>query len=100
MVTNEELTLVDLTGDGPIRMGVPSDVSRSSRQALARRWSVAFHDHPAQVDGIYYPSRLNGEVNIAMYDRAVGKLSASATRSLRAAPGLARVLNDLEIALV
>jgi hypothetical protein len=100
VVTNAELTLLDLTGDGPVRMGVPSDVLRSSRQALARRWSVAFHDHPAQVDGIYYPSRLNEEANLAIYGRAVPKLTASTSGALRVAPGLARVLNDLEVALV
>ena len=100
VVTNAELTLIDLTGDGPVRMGVPSDVARSSRQALARRWSTAFHEHPAHVDGVYYPSRLNGEVNLAIYGRAVPKLTVETVCSVRAAPGLARVLNDLEIALV
>lgn len=100
VATNAELALLDLTGDGPVRMGVPSDVLRSSRQALARRWSIAFHDHPAQVDGIYYPSRLNGEVNLAIYGRAVSKLTVATCGSLRMAPGLARVLNDLEVALV
>ncbi len=100
VVTNAELALLDLTGDGPVRMGVPSDVLRSSRQALARRWSIAFHDHPAQVDGIYYPSRLNGEVNLAIYGRAVPKLMVATSGPLRVAPGLARVLNELEVALV
>jgi hypothetical protein len=33
----ETLQLLDLTGDGPVRMGVPSDVARSSRQALSRK---------------------------------------------------------------
>lgn len=55
----EALKLIDLRGDGPVRMGVPSDVPRGSRQTLARKWSVAFHDHPEQVGGIIYPSRLN-----------------------------------------
>lgn len=32
------LSVVDLRGDGPLRMGVPSDVIRSSRQGLARIW--------------------------------------------------------------
>jgi hypothetical protein len=40
---SEPLQVVDLTGDGPIRMGIPSDVARSSRQVLARKWSVAFY---------------------------------------------------------
>lgn len=40
------LRMVDLRGDGPVRMGIPSDVVRGSKQALARAWSLAIHDHP------------------------------------------------------
>ncbi len=93
------LSLLDLCGDGPIRMGVPSDVARGSKQSLARRWSVAFHDHPAQPDGVIYPSRLNGETNLAVYDRAIGKLSARSSGSLLSQPGLARVLRELRVGL-
>jgi hypothetical protein len=93
------LALVDLRGDGPIRMGVPSDVVGARSQTLARRWSVAFHDHPAAPDGIVYPSRLNEETNVAIYGRAVAKLRAEAVCPLIAAPGLARVLNGLKVAL-
>ena len=81
-------------------MGVPSDVPRGSRQTLARLWSVAFHDHPEHVDGIVYASRLNGETNLAIYDRGVGKLIAPRIHVLRRAPGLARVLDDLAVGLV
>ena len=35
------LSLVDLRGEGAIRMGVPSDVARASRQSLGRAWSLA-----------------------------------------------------------
>jgi len=81
-------------------MGIPSDVPRSSKQTLARKWSVTVHDHPEQVDGIIYPSRLNGETNLAVYDRAVRKLIASRVHILRRAPGLAPVLDDLVVAIV
>lgn len=96
----EPLSLVDLRGNSLIRMGVPTDVPRSSEQDLARRWSLAFHDHPAKPDGIIYPSRLNGETNIAVYDRAIGKLEPVSTMPLKPAPGLARVLDEFQIALV
>jgi hypothetical protein len=96
----EELKLIDLRGDGPVRMGVPSDVSRGSKQTLARKWSVAFHDHPEQVDGIIYGSRLNGETNLAIYDRAVSKLRASRVHVLRRTPELATTLDDLAVALI
>ena len=93
-------TIIDLRGDGPVRMGIPSDVPRGSKQSLARKWSVAFHDHPEEVDGIIYPSRLNGETNLAVYDRAVGKLVTPEVHILRRTPGLGRVLNDLAIAII
>lgn len=93
------LTLIDLRGDGPLRMGVPSDVARGARQTLARKWSLAFHDHAASVDGIIYPSRLNGETNLAIYDRAIRKLSVRASAPLIDDPSLAAVLRDLKIGL-
>lgn len=96
----EPLKMVDLRDDGPIKMGVPTDVAKSSRQSLAREWAVAFHDHTDRIDGIIYPSRLNGHTNLAVFDRSVGKLKAvGATRLIRA-PGLASVLNDLNVAIV
>lgn len=96
----EALKLIDLCGDGPVRMGVPSDVPRGSKQTLARKWSVALHDHPEQADGIIYPSRLNGETSLAVYDRAVRKLIAPRVHVLRRAPGLARVLDDVAVAII
>lgn len=94
------LSLVDLRGDAPIRMGIPSDVAGASRQTLARQWSLAFHEHPDQPDGIIYPSRLNEGTNVAVYSRAAGKLSATSVRSLMTTAGLADVLNTLRVALV
>jgi hypothetical protein len=96
----ESLRLLDLTGDGPVRMGIPSDVARGRRQALARKWSVAFHEHPQQPDGIVYPSRLNGETNLAIYDRAVGKLAPWHAQDLKRAAGLPDVLDDFLVSLL
>jgi hypothetical protein len=95
----EPLMLVDLREDGPLRMGVPSDVARGSKQSLARLWSVAFHEHPVGPDGIIYPSRLNGETNLAVYGRAVGKLTVVSISPLLRQSGLARVLHDLKVGL-
>jgi hypothetical protein len=100
IVTTNTLSLVDLRGDAPIRMGVSSDVIGASSQILARAWSVAFHDHPAAPDGIIYPSRLNEETNVAVFSRAVSKLRAVNVHPLLAAPGLGAVLDDLRVALV
>lgn len=93
------LSLVDLRGNGPLHMGVPSDVARRQHQGLARHWSLAFYQHPDVPDGIVYPSRLNGETNAAIYDRAVTRLSVATTGPLLNAPGLARILTDLRVTL-
>lgn len=96
----EDLTLIDLTGDGPFRMGVPTDVVGARDQKLAREWSAAFHAHERSVDGIYYPSRLNEERNVALYDRALHKLRVSQKGPLiELRDPLAAILNDLEINL-
>lgn len=100
-ITNrEELHLVDLRSDNAVKTGVPTDVIRAQRQNLARRWSVAFYQHPSQPDGIIYPSRLNGATNLAVYDRAMGKLRPTRVVTLLGAPGLAQVLGDFKVALV
>ncbi len=47
-----DLTLIDLTEDYAVRMGIPSDVARGSDQTLARAWSQSFHGHPSRIDGV------------------------------------------------
>lgn len=97
----QDLRLVDLTGDGPLRMGVPSDVAGASDQTLAQAWSAAFYGHEDLPDGVYYPSRLNEERCIALYDRAIGKLQATATPKLmECREELAAILEDLDISIV
>jgi hypothetical protein len=93
-----ELRLIDLTGDGPLKMGIPSDVCRARDQTLARQWSAAFHAHPEGIDGVYYPSRLNEERNIALYARALSKLSVEAMpRLVDLRDSLAAVIDEFEL---
>ncbi len=94
------LWTVDLRDDGGVVMGVPTDVAKASNQRLARAWSLAFHEHPEEPDGIIYPSRLNGHTNLAVFDRSVEKLRVVQTGKLIAATGLATVMNDLKVSLV
>jgi len=93
------LRLVDLRGNSAIAMGVPSDAHRGTSHTLGRAWSVAFHEHPQAPDGIIYPSRLNGQVNLAVYGRAAGKLRPVRLRRLIDVAELAPVLGDLQVGL-
>lgn len=80
--TGRALNLVDLTGRSPLNMGVPSDVLRWSGHAPGRKWSGFFHSHPDNPDGIIYPSRLDGGINLAIYDRALPALVPADVRPL------------------
>jgi hypothetical protein len=70
------LRLADLRGDGPLRMGIPSDVAHASDWRLAQVWSAALHAHNLEPDGLIYLSRFTGEPNLAVFDRALSKLAA------------------------
>jgi hypothetical protein len=100
IVVTSSMSVVDLRGDRRIRMGVPSDIVGSSRQTLARAWSLAFYNHPDAPDGIIYSSRLNDETNVAVYDRSIVKLKAERSVNLISAPRFADVLNTLKVALI
>ena len=94
------LRVVDLTGDGLIRMGVPSDVVGAQDHTLSRAWSQAFHSHPDAPDGVLYPSRLNEERCLAIYSRGCSKLEAVSTpRLVDCRSELAAILDDLDIAI-
>ncbi|MEO8926260.1 MAG: RES family NAD+ phosphorylase [Caulobacteraceae bacterium] len=95
------LTLVDLRGDGPVRMGVPTDAVRAADPSLGQAWALAFHQHTSAPDGIIYPSRFDGENNVALFDRALGKVRPRSVGPLLGrGADLARVVRDLKIALL
>jgi hypothetical protein len=97
--TIEPLKLVDLTADKKVLMGIPTDVTNASDQTLGRLWSEAIHQHPAEVDGILYESRLSRKLNLAIYDRALPKLQCMLSVPLLKAMELPRVLDRYKIAI-
>ena len=99
IATVSPLKLVDLTGDRKIVMGIPTDVTNASDQTLGRLWSEAIHRHPAQVDGVLYESRLNRKRNLAIYDRALAKLTCVQSVPLLSAIELPRVLDRYQVAI-
>lgn len=100
LVNTASLRLVDLRGNGALRLGVPSNVLGARDQSLAQQWSVAFHDHQDRPDGIIYPSRLNRETNLAIYDRAIGKLTTSSVVPLMDLSALPSILDALNVAIM
>ena len=99
--TADNLRLADLRMDNSIRMGIPSGVMRNDNHQLGQLWSRALFGHSEKPDGVIYDTRLNRETNIAVYNRALGKMRALDTsRLLDCKRDLAKILDELDIALV
>jgi RES domain len=94
------LDLVDLRGGNAVALGVPTNAIRASSHRLGQRASLAVYQRAERLDGIWYPSRLNGDENLAVYDRAVSKLSAGPRRKLGTCLELAPILGTYRVALV
>lgn len=97
----EPLRLVDLRGDGALRMGIPSDVVRGADHSGSQPWALALHSHAERPDGLIYPSRLTGEDNLAVFDRALAKLGVSTlTPLLGLGREFAEVIRTLDLAIL
>jgi hypothetical protein len=82
-------------------MGVPTDAVRASSHRPGRQWSLAFWLHDAHPDGILYPSRLNEEINLALYDTALPKVRASSNRPfLEYRAEVASLIREFRLAIV
>ncbi len=64
-----ELKVVPCYGSALARMGADARLY-SGERANSRLWSLAFHAHPREPDGILYPSRHDDLLRcLALYDR-------------------------------
>lgn len=66
------LRLVDLTDSRRWRpLHMPTDTVRASDHRLAQYYALGFHFHRPKPDGILYPSRFSGELNLMLYGHAI-----------------------------
>jgi len=94
------VNVIDLRGGQAVALGVPTNTIRASTHSLGQRASLAAYLRADSPDGIFYPSRLNEEENLATYDRAVGALSAGPRRKLSVCVELGNILDSYRVALV
>ena len=101
IVTARPLNLVDLRGDKLVKMGVPTDAVRASSHRLGQKWSLAFWLHKQRPNGILYPSRLNEEICLALYDVALPSVRVSTTRPfLEYRTEVAGLIREFKLAIV
>jgi len=71
-----DLTLLDLRQGGCVRLGAPTDAVNARNQAASRALARSIYFGHEDVDGIVFPSRLNGGDVYVIFDRAIDKLEA------------------------
>ena len=70
------LSLIDLRGDGPVRIGAPTAVAHDGNHAAGRALSAAVHAGVPEADGFLFASRFTADRCVAVFDRAFGRLRA------------------------
>ena len=84
LVTIRPLRLVALLGPGLTAAGATAAVTHGP-QSVARRWARAVWEHPSAPDGIAYHCRHDdGEIALALFDRARDAVELVASHGLRA----------------
>ena len=86
------LTLLDLRGDGCVRVGASTEAVRARNHAAGRALGRAIHEKHADVDGLIHNSRLNNKAVLAVFDRGMGKLGSVETGMLKDHPELPDML--------
>lgn len=99
LTSTEELPLVDLRGDGPIRIGAPTAVAHDTNHAAGRALAAAVHDTLPDADGFLYQSRFTGHNCVAIFERAISRLEALAVTPLITHKDLLAALDDYQIVL-
>ncbi len=100
VAVDQPLRLAALNGPGLAMAGATAAVTHGPHVS-SRQWSRAIWAHPDQVDGIAYRCRHDdGEIAIALFDRARAALTIRADGGLRGDRGwFGRTLDRYGIAL-
>lgn len=85
-------TLLDLRGDGCIRIGAPTDVVHAKNHAAGRAFAKTILSEHPDIEGVLYVSRLTGGDVYAVFDRGIGRLVSTEVGMLMDHPELPDVL--------
>lgn len=97
--STETVALVDLRGDGPIRIAAPTAVAHDANHAAGRALSAATYGNVPEADGFLFQSRFTGHLCAAVFDRAIKKLEALEVTPLIEHVDFLDALEDYDITL-
>ena len=96
---DDPLALIDLRGDGPVRIGAPSAVAHDGNHAAGRTLSGTVHGAVPEADGFVFLSRFTGDRCVAVFERSFAKLRAAGIVELVRHAEFLEVLDDYDIVL-
>lgn len=99
VVCDDPLALIDLRGDGPVRIGAPSAVAHDGNHAAGRALSGAVHGTVPEADGFVFLSRFTGDRCVAVFERSFAKLRAAGIVELVQHAEFLEALDDYDIVL-
>lgn len=94
-----KLSLLDLRGDGCVRLGAPTDAVNARNHAAGRALGRTIHVEHEDIDGLLFSSRLTGADVYAVFDRAIKGLAPSDSGMLAEHPELPDLLARHKIRL-
>lgn len=95
----DTLALLDLRGDGSLRVGAPSAVAHDGNHAAGRALSAAIYGGVPEADGFMFTSRFTGDLCVAVFDRAFGRLRVGTTAELIRHTEFLDALDEYDIVL-
>ena len=97
----EPLRLLDLRGDGPVRLGLNTDAVGAKAHEAGQAFSGEVHEHFPEIDGILYLSRFVRGQCIALYDRSIaGRLTAGAAVRIERSDMVLHALETLRVRMI
>ncbi|MBR8828059.1 MAG: RES family NAD+ phosphorylase [Gomphosphaeria aponina SAG 52.96 = DSM 107014] len=81
----KSLTLLDLRGNNAMKAGTVSAISKTANRNLSQTWSRYFYEQSSlygEIDGLIYSNAHNDEDAVALYQRAITKLTLAKVQTM------------------
>lgn len=81
----ESLTLLDLRGSSAMKAGTVSAISKTANRNLSQTWSRYIYEQTSlysDIDGLIYANAHNDEDAVALYERAMTKLTLAKVKTM------------------
>ena len=94
------LRVIKLYDEGLSAARTDSQIAVRDHYPTTQRWARAFYEHPAQVDGIVYPSRYMGaRRSVVLFERAKRYIAIRSSTPLLHHPGFPALINVFRVAI-